>query len=106
MGIFGDGPFVDGGKANTRHRGSVERIAFSTSVGGGMGMGAYSTTICHLLLKDEGSGVVSDIIAFDSNGASAIHLTQIGDRVLVEVTDECEYVHFENQTTGLTVTGD
>lgn len=89
----------------SKHQGVVERIAFSTRVHGGMGMGCHSTTTCHLLLKDAGTGIVSDIIAFDTEEASAIHLTQLGDHVALELTDEDGLVHFDNQTTGLKAMG-
>lgn len=101
MSIFKSGIFADPPRNNRKQSGIVDRIAFSNHIGGGLGMGTYGETTCHLLLKDRDRLVALEPMAFETGGDSAVHLTQVGDLVHIETTDDGEIVHFSNETTGL-----
>lgn len=97
MGIFSVKPPVP----PIRHEGEVLRIAHSTYVGGGIGMGTYTSRTCHLMLDH---GVVRNIVSFAYDDDPAIALTEKGDRVVVllrENGDDVDLVGFRNETNGL-----
>jgi hypothetical protein len=97
MGIFSVKP----PEPPIRHEGEVLRIAHSTYVGGGLGMGTYTSMTCHLMLEHVG---VRSIVSFSYDDDPAIALTEKGDRVVVLLRqdgEDVDLVGFRNETNDL-----